>query len=62
MNIWLEKALAGHVVDIGQLTPMDRRALDKAAKGGLLRKFRGFWNTLSPDFGLGQPKTIWERL
>lgn len=59
MNVWLARALAGHVVDIGQLTAIDRRTLDKAARAGLLRKYRGHWSTLHPEYGMGGLKTIW---
>ncbi|HEY9219510.1 MAG TPA: hypothetical protein VIO94_15795 [Phenylobacterium sp.] len=49
----------GAIADIGQVSPADRRALDKAAREGRLVKYRGHWDTLSPDFGIGPLKSCW---
>ncbi len=49
----------GAVVNIGQIGPVEARMLDKLAKQGVLFKYRGHWDTLSPDFGIGPLKSIW---
>lgn len=49
----------GAVVQIGQIAPAIVRKLDKAAKEGRLVKYRGYWNTMSPWFGMGPLKSIW---
>lgn len=60
---WLAIVLAGEpVVDIGQIDARQRRALESAARKGAILKYRGCWNTLSPDWGLGPLKTIFAPL
>lgn len=49
----------GAVVQIGQISPQDARMLDKLAKQGVLFKYRGHWDTMSPKFGMGPLKSIW---
>ena len=49
----------GAVADIGQVTPIARKWLDREAQAGRLVKYRGYWDTLLPAFGIGPLKTIW---
>lgn len=49
------------IADIGQLGPALRRQLDRRVKSGELIKYRGYWNTLSPHWGIGPLKTIYAR-
>jgi hypothetical protein len=51
--------LRGGVPDIGQIDGAVARDLDRLVHQGVLVKYRGYWDTLSPDFGLGPLKTIW---
>lgn len=50
---WLEVAREREVWDIGQLTPADKRRLDRAAKRGELVKSREYWG------GLGNLRSVW---
>jgi hypothetical protein len=57
---WLHLALHGdYVVQIGQLSRADVRVLDRAARAGILVRYRGYWNTGSSLGGLGALKTCW---
>jgi hypothetical protein len=49
----------GAVVNIGQVTPVARKWLDREARAGTLIKYRGYWDTLLPCAGMGPLKTIW---
>lgn len=49
----------GALVDIGQVDPELRKACERAVRAGRLVKYRGYWNTLSPHFGMGPLKTIY---
>lgn len=59
--VHLDAALAGEVtVDIGQIGPLVRKALDKAVRAGKLKKWRGKWFPVAgAPFGLGPDKTCW---
>lgn len=52
---------SGALVNVGQISPAQQRALEKCVRLGNLVKYRGYWNTLSPDFGMGPLKTIYGR-
>lgn len=55
---WVAKALAdGHAADLGQLSELDRRRLDKAAKAGTLVKTRGRWPWIIA--GTGPLRSYW---
>lgn len=47
------------ICDVGQITPAMKRVLERRIREGTWFKYRGFWNTLSPHIGLGNPKTIY---
>jgi hypothetical protein len=49
----------GVVVDIGQVGPDAKRALNRLAEQGVVIKYRGYWDTLLPVIGMGPLKTIW---
>lgn len=51
----------GGVPNIGQIDAVVAKDLDRLVRQGVLVKYSGYWNTLSPDFGMGPPKTIWAR-
>jgi hypothetical protein len=59
-NAWVERARTNVVVSIGQLTAVDKKALDAAVKRGEIAKWRGHWN---PDpgapWGVGGLKTVY---
>jgi len=59
MNIWVKRARADYVANIGQLSRDDIRDLDVAVKCGFLVKHRGYWNTGVSEGGIGPLKTIW---
>lgn len=50
------------VVNIGQISPELKRSLERRVRSGELFKYRGYWNTLSPDWGIGPLKTIYARV
>lgn len=58
---WVAKALAdGYVCNLGnlgQLSELDRRRLDKAAKDGVLVKTRGRWPWII--WGTGPERDFW---
>lgn len=49
----------GAVPNIGQIDGVVKTDLERLVRQGRLRKYRGYWNTLSPDFGIGPLKTIY---
>ena len=49
------------VVCLGQISPQQRRKMERWHKKGKLLKWRGYWNTHSPHFGIGPLKTIFAR-
>ena len=51
----------GGVPNIGQIDKIVAKDLDRLVRQGVLVKYRGYWNTLSPDYGMGPLKTIWAR-
>jgi hypothetical protein len=51
----------GSIVNIGQIGPELKRSLERRVRSGELIKYRGHWDTLSPDFGLGPLKTIYAK-
>lgn len=51
----------GYVPDIGQMPKLVRRDLDRMVKRGELCKYRGYWNTGSPAYGVGPLKTCFAR-
>jgi hypothetical protein len=57
----LNRALEGHVlVDIGQVGPLSRKALDRAVRAGKLTKWRGKWFPIAGShIGIGPDKTCW---
>jgi hypothetical protein len=57
----LNRALDGEVlVDIGQVGPLSRKALDRAVRAGQLVKWRGKWFPLAgAAFGIGPDKNCW---
>lgn len=57
----IEAALAGEVlVNIGQFSPADVRALDKLVRAGTLAKWRGYWFPLAgAQYGVGPLKACW---
>jgi hypothetical protein len=57
----LNAALAGEVVvDIGQVGPLSRKALDRAVRAGKLVRWRGKWFPLAgAPFGIGPDKMCW---
>jgi hypothetical protein len=56
-NLALEKN--GAVVDLGQVPAWMKKQLDAMAEAGSLVRYRGHWNTLLPNMGMGPLKTIW---
>jgi hypothetical protein len=52
-------ATYGGIPDIGQISKEVARDLNARVRSGELIKYRGHWNTLSPDFGMGPLKTIY---
>jgi hypothetical protein len=55
---WVAVALRGRrVVDIGQISPQQRRLLDAAARRGELIAYRDYWYP-----GMGRPKRCWANL
>lgn len=55
---WLERAQKEVVVDCGQISKSDRGRLDRAAKKGMLDKWRGYWYPLpGASYGIGPIKT-----
>lgn len=54
--------MQGAIVDIGQVGPAMKRALERRVRSGELIKYRGYWNTLSPVWGIGPLKTIYARV
>lgn len=57
---WIDRALAAPISDIGQLTRLDRKALDAAVRSGTLAKWRGVWYPQAgASFGLGPLKTCY---
>lgn len=52
----------GALVDIGQISPELKRSLERRVRSGELFKYRGHWDTLSPDWGMGPLKTIYARV
>lgn len=61
MRDFVSEALAGHVVvNIGQVTPEDRKALDREVRAGRLCRWRGRWfPTAGAPWGIGPLKTCW---
>jgi len=57
----LNRALEGEVVvNIGQVGPLSRKALDRAVRAGKLAKWRGYWFPIAgASFGIGPLKTCW---
>jgi len=51
--------VSGYAVDIGQVGPEAKRALDSLARQGVVVKYRGHWDTGHAAFGMGPLKTIW---
>lgn len=60
---FLERALAGEVVvNIGQISAPDRRALDRAVERGEISKWRGFWwPHPGAPIGIGPPKICYSK-
>ena len=58
---WAEHALAGDIViAIGQISVTEKRQLDRLARAGSLRKWRGYWHPVTGGgFGVGPLKTCW---
>lgn len=54
---WTAVAHERSIVDIGQIPANQRRRLDRLAKRGEIAKWRGYWNTGTPHFGIGPLKT-----
>lgn len=54
-----EALLTGPMPSIGQITPELAKHLGRRIRAGEVFTYRGFWDTCSPDFGLGQLKTIY---
>lgn len=54
-------ALSGMViVNIGQVSPAEQSALNKAVRAGKLAKWRGHWHPVAgAPFGIGPLKTCW---
>ncbi len=56
----IEEAIQGNgLVNIGQLSRSDVAWLEGRARRGEIFKYRGYWNTLSADYGIGPLKTIY---
>lgn len=47
---------------IGQVPASVQRELDRLVRSGELFKYRGYWDTLSPVYGMGPLKTIYARI
>jgi hypothetical protein len=48
------------LVDIGQVGPLSRKALDRAVRAGKLTKWRGKWFPVAgASFGIGPDKNCW---
>lgn len=60
-TIFLDEALRGEVlVDIGQVGPLTRKALDRAVRAGKLVKWRGKWFPMAgASLGIGPDKNCW---
>lgn len=55
---WLERAKNEVICDCGQLSPQTRRFLERAAKNGVVAKWRGYWYPVPGEsYGLGPLKT-----
>lgn len=54
-------ALAGNVlVNIGQVTPQERRQLDAEVRAGRLVRWPGYWHPIAgAPFGIGLLETCW---
>lgn len=57
----LNHALEGEVVvNIGQVGPLSKAALDRAVRAGKLAKWRGHWFPIAgATYGIGPLKTCW---
>lgn len=49
----------GAIVNIGQVGPTLKKALEKAVREGRLAKYRGHWDSMRAAFGIGPLKTIY---
>lgn len=59
-NNWVKCASEIVIVSIGQLTPDDQKALDKAVRQGVLKKWRGHWAPVSgASWGIGPLKSCY---
>jgi hypothetical protein len=52
---------AGALVNIGQISPAQQRMLERHVRRGSLVKYRGYWDTMSPHYGIGPLKTIYAK-
>lgn len=50
---------AGAIVDLGQIGPFVRRMLTRLEKQGVIVRYKGHFDTLQREFGIGPLKTIW---